>query len=455
MLRRPNAVLRLAAVLLLSAGAAACGGLKLPHAPHVLGLGGEKKPVSKLKGERIPVLGLNDKLAPADALKDIGFQLPPAVALADWPQAGGEADHAIEHVQAAQTLTVAWRKRFGPKPGFTGHVTAQPVVAEGRIFVMDGGATVSALDFQTGREIWKSSFVPRRGKDREGYGGGLAYADGKLFVTSGLRFIAALNASDGNVAWRHDSDTPIRGAPTVAGGRVYAVDAADQLVSYAVDGAPGWTYQALEEPARLLRASSPAVSGETVVAPFASGELVALQSGNGTELWSYVLSLTNRNNALSEIRDIAGRPVIYRGDVLAGSHSGVFAAVDLRSGQPRWSLPIVTTTSPWPAGDVIYVVDQSGHLICVSREAGQVYWIVDLNKGVAAKKRPTWSGPVLVSDRIVTLSTAGELRALDPKDGKLVKSLNLKVKGGATLSPAIAGGELLIATEDAELLAIR
>ena len=154
------------------------------------------------------------------------------------------------------------------------------------------------------------------------------------------------------------------------------------------------------------------MSGETVVAPFASGEITALQAGNGTELWSYVLSLTNRNNALSEIRDIAGRPVIYRGDVLAGSHSGVFAAVDLRSGQPRWSLPIVTTTSPWPAGDV-------------------------------------------VSDRIVVLSSAGELRALDAKTGKTLKSLNLKVKGGVTLSPAIAGGELFIATEDAELLAVR
>ena len=451
---RPTVVARLAAVLLLTVGASACGGVRLPGA-HLFGGGGDKKPTSKLKGERIPVLGLNDKLTPSETLKDIGFQLPPAVALADWPQAGGSPEHAVEHVQAAQNLTVAWRKRFGRAPGATGHVTAQPVVADGRIFVMDGGATVSALDFQTGREIWKSSFVPRRGRDREGYGGGLAYADGKLFVTSGLRFFAALNATDGSVAWRKDLDTPVRGAPTVSGGRVYAVDAADQLVSYSVDGTPGWTYQALEEPARLLRASSPAVSGQTVVAPFASGELTALQAGNGTELWSYVLSLTNRNNALSEIRDIAGRPVIYRGDVLAGSHSGVFAAVDLRSGQPRWSLPIVTTTSPWPAGDVIYVVDQSGKLICVSREAGQVYWIVDLNKGVAAKKRPVWSGPVLVSDRVVLLSTAGELRALDPKDGKLVKSLNLKVKGGATISPAIAGGELLIATEDAELIAVR
>ncbi len=446
---------RLAAVLILAAGASACGGVHLPGS-HLFSGGGDHKPKSKLKGERIPVLGLNDKLTPADALKDVGFQLPPAVALADWPQAGGTPDHAIEHVQAAPDLVVAWRRRFGRALGPTGHVTASPVVADGRIFVMDGGATVSALDFQTGREIWKSSFVPRRGQDREGYGGGLAYADGKLFVTSGFRFVAALNAADGAVAWRRDVDTPVRGAPTVSDGVIYAVDATDQLISYAVkDGAPGWTYQALEEPARFLRASSPAVSGETVVAPFASGEITALQAGNGTELWSYVLSLTNRNNALSEIRDIAGRPVIYRGDVLAGSHSGVFAAVDLRSGQPRWSLPIVTTTSPWPAGDVVYVTDQSGKVVCVSREAGQVYWIVDLNKDVAPKKRPVWSGPVLVSDRIVVLSSAGELRALDAKTGKTAKSLNLKVKAGVTLSPAIAGGELFIATEDAELLAVR
>ena len=235
---RPNAAARLAAVLMLAAGVSACGGIKLPGPPHLFGAGGEHKPVSKLKGERIPVLALNDKLTPSETLKDTGFQLPPAVALADWPQAGGEPDHAIEHVQAAQTLTIAWRKRFGPVPGATGHVTAQPVVADGRIFVMDGGATVSALEFQTGREIWKSSFVPRKGRDREGYGGGLAYADGKLFVTSGLRFVAALNASDGSVVWRHDSDVPIRGAPTVSGGRVYAVDAADQLVSYGTDGAP-------------------------------------------------------------------------------------------------------------------------------------------------------------------------------------------------------------------------
>lgn len=452
---RPSLAARLAAVILLSGGLAACSGFRTPTLPKMFG-GGDKKPRSKLKGERIPVLALNDKLAPSDTLKDVGFQLPPAQPLTTWAQSGGTTDHAIEHVQAAPELRIAWRRRFGAKAGVTGHVTAQPIVADGRIYAMDGQAGVVAFDLAGGRQVWKVNLAPRKGRDREGYGGGIAFEGGKLFVTSGFRFVAALNAADGSTVWRKEVSTPVRGAPTVSGGRVFAVDTTDQLLSFAAaDGAPGWTYQALEEPARLLRASSPAVSGETVVAPFASGELTALQAGNGTELWSFVLSLTNRNNALSEIRDIAGRPVIYRGDVLAGSHSGVFAAVDLRSGQPRWSLPIATTTSPWVAGDVVYVVDQGGQLVCISREAGQVYWVVELNKGVAAKKRPVWSGPVLVSDRLVTVSSAGELRALDPKDGKLVKSLNLKVRVGTAASPVPVDGQLLIATEDAELISVR
>lgn len=452
---RPSLAARIAAVVLLSGGLAACGGFRAPSLPKVFG-GGEKKPRQKLKGERIPVLALNDKLAPSETLKDVGFQLPPAQPLTTWPQAGGSTDHAIEHVQAAPELRVAWRRRFGPKPGVGGHVTAQPIVAAGRIYLMDGHAGVSALDLATGRQVWKVNLAPRKGRDREGYGGGIAFSEGRVFVTSGFRFVAALDAADGATVWRRALSTPVRGAPTVSGGRVFAVDTTDQLLSFAAaDGAPGWTYQALEEPARLLRASSPAISGETVVAPFASGELTALQAGNGTELWSFVLSLTNRNNALSEIRDIAGRPVIYRGDVLAGSHSGVFAAVDLRSGQPRWSLPIATTTSPWPAGDVIYVVDQSGQLVCISREAGQVYWVVELNKGVVAKKRPMWSGPVLVSDRLVTVSSAGELRALDPKDGKLLKSVNLRAKVGSAGAPVPVDGQLLIATDEAELISVR
>jgi outer membrane protein assembly factor BamB len=196
------------------------------------------------------------------------------------------------------------------------------------------------------------------------------------------------------------------------------------------------------------------VTPDTVVAAFASGELVALQPSNGNGLWSAVLSKSNRNSALSEIRDIPGRPVIYKGDVYAVSHSGLFAAIDLRTGNVRWSLPVTGITTPWPAGDVVYVTDTSGSVICASRDSGQVYWVVDLNKGITkAKNRAVWSGPVLASNRLVLVSSKGDAVALDPKTG--VKEKTLKLGSDALMNPIAVGDNLYVATEAADLIAIR
>ncbi|MEI9965939.1 MAG: PQQ-binding-like beta-propeller repeat protein [Caulobacteraceae bacterium] len=202
-----------------------------------------------------------------------------------------------------------------------------------------------------------------------------------------------------------------------------------------------------------MKASAPTVSGDTVIAPFASGELAAVRAANGQEEWTATLSRTSRTNALSEIRDIAGRPVVFQGSVFAGSHSGVFMAIDLRTGEPRWTLPVVMITTPWPAGDVVFLISQAGEVVCASRENGQVYWITDLNKGLKRKKRSLWFGPVLASGRLIAVSDKGKAIALDPKTGKVQTSLNLG--GDALISPIAMNGTLYLVTEKADLIAIR
>ena len=200
-------------------------------------------------------------------------------------------------------------------------------------------------------------------------------------------------------------------------------------------------------------ASSPAADGDIIYAPFASGELTALRAGNGNDAWSYVLSQTNRNNALSEIRDIAGLPALYRGDVLAGSHSGLFAAVDARTGQARWTQPITSVNPPWVSGDVVYITDQSGQVICLSRDAGQAYWIQAMNGTLRKKFRAVWSGPILASDRLIVVSSRGELRALDPHTGEKVGTMHLGAP--AYLTPIAADGLIFVLTQTGELIAIR
>ncbi len=414
-----------------------------------------KKPASTAsKGVRIPIIAFNDQLAVADALKGQDFFLPPPAPLADWPLAGGTPEQSIENVDAAPAFAVAWKRGFGAPSSRRRHVTAPPIAAGGRIFLIDGAATVSARDAAGGGQIWRLNITPKSKRDHEAWGGGLAFADGKIYASSGYREVVQIDAATGALGWRTRTEAPVHAAPTVFGGRVFVVDVNDQLLSFdAATGAQAWAYQALTEPARILAASSPAVQNDTVVASFASGELVAVRASNGNELWNASLSRANRTNALSEIRDIAGRPVIYKTDVFAVSHSDVFAAVDLRTGTPRWTLPVSAVTSPWPAGDAVFVVDRSGQVICAARESGQVYWIKDLNAGRKKKQRAVWSSPLLASSRVIVVSSKGEAVALNAKTGAIVRTL--RIGSDALIGPIAVNGTIYVVTQAAQLVAIR
>jgi outer membrane protein assembly factor BamB len=421
------------------------------------------KPGKGPQPERISLLELSDQLKVSASLKGQDFYLPPAQPQADWPLAGGTPEQSVENVAAAADFRVAWRRSFGLKSGRRSHVMAPPIAAEGKVFVMDAGAVVSAHDQRTGAQIWRTNLQPKAKRDRDGFGGGLAYDEGKLYVTSGFRLVAQLDPASGRVQWLTRTPAPIHDAPTVAAGRVYAIDVDDELLTFATaTGAPDWTYQALTEPARMLMASSPAVSNGTLVASFASGELVALRSDNGTELWNQPLSHTTRSSALSEIRDIAGRPVIYKGDVFAISHADVMADTDLRTGDIRWQLPLSGFTTPWAAGDVVFAVDDTGQVICASRESGQLYWITDLNAPPPVTKKhkkppkrvaAVWSSPILASGRLIIVSDKGQAVAIDPKTGEVQQ--RLKIGDDALIGPIAAGGMLYVATQQADLIAIR
>ena len=472
-----NKTLKVALLCGLAMIVASCGTVRnaLPF-----GLGGDKEPAATAsEGERISILEFEQQLAPSAALSGRDFFLPGPQAVTAWSQPGGNAENAVEHVIAAPEFTVAWRRDIGAGSGGTNQVMS-PVVADGgKIFVLDGEAGVTAVDAGTGQVVWKASVKVEEadrgrrilgiglggGSGGGGFGGGVTVGGGKVFVASGYRVMTAFDANTGAELWRSTVDLPIHGAPTVAGQRVYVVDVDNQLIAFNVNtGQQDWSYRGITEPARIMRASSPAVSGDTVLAPFSSGQIVALRASNGQPVWEQVLSRTSRTSALSELRDIAGRPVVSRGQVYAISQSGVMQAMDLRSGQPKWSLPVAGVNAPLPVGDVVYVVSQSGELTVVNRETGQVYWSRDLNEGRVRKEggflgfgkrtvRPVWSGPIMASNRLVLVNSDGEAVAFDPKTGAQTSSL--KLGSAAYIAPAAYNGALYVLTDKGQLVSIR
>jgi outer membrane protein assembly factor BamB len=470
---------RVLKVALLSGIAVALAGCSTVRGVLPFGLGQDKEPqATASEGQRISVLEFEQALVPSAALSGRDFFIPGPQAAIAWTQPGGTAENTVEHVIAAPNFTVAWRRGVGSGSSRTRQIMSPVVADNGRVFVLDGESTVSALDAGTGAQAWRTSIKPAEDSRRTGFlgmggpsggggfGGGVAVGSGKVFVSSGYRTVTAIDQASGAVIWTTPVDVPIHGAPTVSGSRVFVVDVENQIQAFdTATGRQDWSYRGIPEPARLLRASSPAVTGDTVIAPFSSGEVVALRASTGQAVWQQVLSRTSRTSALSEIRDIAGRPVISRGVVYAVSHSGVLSAMDIRSGQPKWApLPIAGVNAPLPVGDVIYVVSKEGELTVINRETGQIYWTRDLNAGRVRQEggmfgffdrtvRPIWSGPLMASNRLVLTNSDGELVAFDPKTGTQTASLRL----GAPIyiAPAAYNGALYVLTDKGDLVSIR
>ena len=428
---------------------------------------------SKLKGERIPLNALDDALRPDPALQAKAVLLPPPYRNTEWPQPGGFASNAMYHLEASGHLRELWDADAGKGSDSDSRLTASPVVGGGRVFTLDAQAHVYAFDANTGQAIWDKRLAPKNGTDMptlwgllgkpntiqpvSGMGGGIAYDGGKIFATSGFGVLVCMDAATGRELWRHDMGVPIVNAPVVNGGRIFFSTDDNHFYALAeTDGRTLWDQQGVSESAGILASTSAAVSGEFVIAPYTSGELYALRVQNGQPAWNDVLSHSGVVTALSELDDIAARPVIDRDMVFAISHSGVMAAIALASGDRAWTREVGGTQTPWAAGDYVYVVTIDQQILCLSRKEGRVRWVHQLPqfRNPDNKTRPiNWAGPVLVSNKLILLSSDGFAEAISPYTGQMLGRVQLP--GGTSIAPVVANGTLYIYTNDAELVALR
>jgi outer membrane protein assembly factor BamB len=300
-----------------------------------------------LPGERISVMTLDQQLSPDPALAKIPITLPRPEIDKNWPEPGGDPDHEMQHPALPARLTAAWKVSIGEGSSRYSRLTAQPVVADGRVYAMDGGVKVGAYAVSDGHPLWQVDLRPK-GDLGNGFGGGIAYWQKRLFVTTGYGQVAALDPATGKIIWRVKVGAPVHSGPTVAAGRVFVIAVDNE--AYALDAKDGkqlWTHAGIPQTATLLGGASPAVSGEVVIAPFSSGELDALEVENGRPLWSDNLTSSRNVDAVAALADIRGRPVIDLGRVFAASHSGRLASIDLRSGERAWEHSIGTDYGPW------------------------------------------------------------------------------------------------------------
>jgi outer membrane protein assembly factor BamB len=145
--------------------------------------------------------------------------LPAATANADWTHRLGTQSSRALHPALGGSLQPLWSVPIGQGDTRRHRITAVPVAAGGVIYTLDSLAQVSAVN-TSGAVVWTRDLTPAFTRNADSAsGGGLAIADGKLFVTSAFGMVWALDLATGAEIWSRRFDAALTAPPTIAGAR--------------------------------------------------------------------------------------------------------------------------------------------------------------------------------------------------------------------------------------------
>lgn len=134
---------------------------------------------------------------------------------------------------------------------------------------------------------------------------------------------------------------------------------------------------------------------------------------------------------------------LNRGTTLSGK--------DVQKGVVKWRFLSSTriTTSPVVKGGVVYFGDQSGIFYAVDTKSGKRVWERDLE---VEKDGFTFSSPVILSDRVITATQAGLMVALSISDGSILWRRRFEAEIYSSMK--FAEGRVLFGCKDFKFRAI-
>ncbi|PZQ99795.1 MAG: quinoprotein [Cereibacter sphaeroides] len=408
--------------------------------------------------ESIPTEGQPAPRAPAQQNRSEPISLGAPVALGEWTHRGSNVRHLPPNSAISSQPVRIWTADIGEADSRRYRISTIPVVAGGRVFTMDARTTVTATSTGGGM-LWQVNLAPNADRGNVAAGGGLAYGEGKLFVTSAFGELLAIDPATGGVIWRQRVTGPMTGAPTVADGIVYAV--ARDNSAWAVNAADGkilWQFAGSPTQGGMVGGSGPAVTDRLVLFPLPNGQLVAAMRQGGFEMWRASVVGNRLGRAYALASDITADPVVAGNVTFVGNSAGRTVALDTASGEQIWAATEGAVDSVAVGGGSVFLVNDQAQLVRLNAATGEVIWTAPMPYFVNDKpqRRETiyaHYGPVLAGGRVVVASSDGLLRFFSPTDGALVGTAELP--GGAATPPVVVGGTIYVVSTKGQLHAFR
>ncbi|MEQ6884846.1 outer membrane protein assembly factor BamB [Salicola sp. Rm-C-2C1-2] len=360
--------------------------------------------------------------APAAAWRCVMMYVLASVVLAGCSSSEPEEQPAaVPEASGDVEVREIWSRRVAD--GMDGqYLFLSPGVHEGTVYAATESGYMTAYNARNGRRDWWQ-------KLDEKILAGVGVDSDHLYVVTRNGELIALSHK-GKEQWRASLPNESLVAPRSNGRYVVAQTIDGELLAFnQSNGDRRWQYDSNMPVLSFRGNATPWLDGSRVIAGFDNGRVVSLDVRSGAVQWEKRLAEPAGRTELERLVDVDSSPHVVDDAVYVSAYQGSVTALDLRSGEERWSRELSSLEAPAVTEDQIVAAGADGTLVGFERASRNELW----RHRKLAWRQP--GAPVSLGNHVMVGDFEGYLYAVDAADGSI--DARLLVDDAGLRSPPI------------------
>ena len=327
----------------------------------------------------------------------------------------------------------------------------QPAVDRDTVYAASRDGIIKAFVATTGELRWSTDFSedPHNKADNSArFSGGITVAGDSLFIGTENAQVLSFDKNTGELNWIVTVTGEVVAQPAYSDGKVVVHTTRGDIV--ALDSHTGKELWLLSNklPTLTLRGSAtPVISQGGIVYGRADGYVAVASLANGQSLWQVPLARPRGATELDRLVDADMKPIISNNVVYALAYNGNLVAIDLFKGKELWSRKYAGYKDIALSGSTIFLTDYQGFVYAVDRNSGKEVWV---NNQLSYRNL---TGVTVANQYIVVGDGEGYLHWLNRDNGKFVAQQALD-SDGLYVDPVPTASYLYLQTRSGDLIAI-